>query len=230
MVLMAARLAAPNGVPLLPLGFGEFGFLAVADAAETIRAVDAALAGKGVVMERMMLAADVSEGGSVRASFTGLNDAVVTVGTISRTIDLETYVGGRFLAAYAADGVIVSTPTGATAYSLAAGGPIVAPTIPAMILTPICAHTLSARSIVFPETEEIEIRVLDDLGGTVVLTMDGQTREPLKTNSRVRVRKAEFAAKFVCLDGDTFYDRLQKRFRWGERFGIGSCAQAPPDP
>lgn len=229
-VLMAARVMAPGGGALLPLGFGEFGFLSVADAAETICAVEAALAGKGVVRERMMLRADLWEGDSHTATFSALNDAVVTVGTISRTIDLETYVGGRFLAGYAADGVIVSTPTGATAYSLAAGGPIVAPTVPAMILTPICAHTLSARSIVFPDTETIEIRILDDLGGAVFLTMDGQTREPLKANHRVVVRKAEFGARFVSFDGDTFYDRLQKRFRWGGRFGIGSTDDAPHDP
>lgn len=230
MVLAAARVMAPEGGPLLPLGFGEFGFLAVADAEETLSAVSDALAGKGKVHERMMLSAEVWEGGGLLKAFTALNDAVVTVGTISRTIDLETYVGGRFLAGYAADGVIVSTPTGATAYSLSAGGPIVAPTVPAMILTPICAHTLSARSIVFPDTEEIEIRILDDLGGTVFLTMDGQTREPLKTNHRVVVKRAEFTARFVSFDGDTFYDRLQKRFRWGERFGIGSTDDAPPDP
>lgn len=219
-ILHAARQAAPAGIPILGVNLGGFGFLAeVHD-----RAVDDALlrvlAGDYRVDERMMLQGQVCRRGGgdagerVVRELLALNDVVVTKSGYARLLRIRTEINEEHLATHLADGLIVATPTGSTAYSLSAGGPILHPDLQAIVLTPICAHTLNARAVVLSADEAITIRV-EPTGAPSVLTVDGQEGEPLEPDDIVRVARAACRTRLVRLGRTGFYRLLRDKLAWG---------------
>ncbi|HET7266430.1 MAG TPA: NAD(+)/NADH kinase [bacterium] len=217
-ILQAARQAAPAGIPILGVNLGGFGFLAeVHD-----RAVDDALlrvlAGDYRVDERMMLQGQVCRGSGagerVVRELLALNDVVVTKSGYARLLRIRTDINDDHLATHLADGLIVATPTGSTAYSLSAGGPILHPDLEAIVLTPICAHTLNARAVVLSADEAITIRV-EPTGAPSVLTVDGQEGEPLEPDDVVRVARAPCRTRLVRLGRTGFYRLLRTKLSWG---------------
>jgi len=216
--LAAARMMAPIGVPLLGVDLGGFGFLAEEEPDRALAQIDRLLAGDFEIEERMMLRVEMVRAGTVRAQFLGLNDAVIATGAFRRLVRLDLRVNDLPAGRFAADGLIIATPTGSTAYSLSAGGPIVEPTVEAMLITTICSHTLSSRPLVVRVDSLLEVTVEsgrvphDDLG----LTVDGQETVDLLPADQVRVSRAQFSARLVQLGRRTFYDRLHAKLRWGE--------------
>jgi NAD+ kinase len=214
-ILSAARMAAPNGVPVLGVYMGRFGFIAESHPSTLYADLRRALSGNVRIEERMMIEAEVWRNGTCVHTNLGLNDAVVKSAT-SSLLNLRLQLGGAPFATYPADGLIIATSTGSTAYSLSAGGPIVAPTMGALILTPICPHTLSARPMVIPCHDVIEIHI-EDSGGDVLFKMDGVDPFPIQHNDRVIVRRSRFVTKLIVLDHATFYQKVRARYLYGER-------------
>ncbi len=171
-LLSVSRSVGDLGTPLLGVNLGGLGFLTATTLDEMLPALEAFLDGRMVVDERMMLAARVRRDGAVVADFLALNDLVIMKSAMSRIIDFTVAVDGQAATAYRADGLIISTPTGSTAYSLSAGGPILFPTMDAVVITPICSHTLTNRPIVLPGTQRIELTLRANQ--EVMLTVDGQ--------------------------------------------------------
>ena len=218
-ILRAARFVGPKQTPILGVHFGQYGFITEIHPPDVKPALERAIAGDYVVSERLMLEVRLFRGEEQIGSYTALNDAVVAKGPLARLLRLRTCVNDKHIATYAADGIIVSTPTGSTAYSLSAGGPVVNPNVDVLIITPICPHTLNARSLVIPGSESVQVVAdcaIDD--ASMMLTVDGQTGIPLQCSDKVDITRAEFAARIVMWDPLSFYDKLQSRLRWGERF------------
>ena len=210
--LKAARTVAPLGVPLLGVNLGRLGFLAAVEPGGVFAALDRVLAGDYTIENRLMLKATITRSGEKVASFFGLNDAVVARGAFPRVIELETYVGDAHVGTFLADGMIVSTPTGSTAYSLSAGGPIVSPGVEALVVTPICPHTVGVRSLVTRPDDIIAIKIERT---DALLTVDGQVGEALRPGDRVEVGRAGKPARLVNLNGRSFYDLLHSRLPQG---------------
>ncbi len=215
-ILRAARAGAPRGIPVLGVNVGGFGFLAEVGLEDLPDALERLVAGRYVVEERMMLAAEVVREGATAQRFLALNDMVVTKSGYARLMPIRTCVNGEHLATYLADGLIVSTPTGSTAYSLSAGGPILNPGVRALVVTPICPHTLTARPVVIDADDVTTVEIPAGVDG-VLLTVDGQLGCPLQGGDEVRVRRAEERARLVRLRPPSFYDLLRRKFAWGER-------------
>ncbi len=215
-ILRAARTGAVRGVPVLGVNVGGFGFLAEVGLEELPEALERLVAGRHAVEERMMLAAEVVRGGEVAERFLALNDMVVTKSGYARLMPIRVCVNGEHLATYLADGLIVSTPTGSTAYNLSAGGPILSPGVRALVITPICPHTLTARPVVVDADDVATVEVASEVEG-VLLTVDGQVGCPLRGGDVVRVRRAEERAQLVRLKPPSFYELLRQKFAWGER-------------
>jgi NAD+ kinase len=167
----------------------------------------------------MMVAATVHREGRHAGTFSALNDLVIAKGALARMLKMRIHVGGTFIATYAADGIIVATPTGSTAYNLAAGGPLVHPTVPVILLTPICPHTLNVRSLIIGEEEQARVVVVTDPRDMALLTVDGQVGFELRPGDVVEFARAACRTRFIVLDGANFYAKLQTRLRLGERFG-----------
>jgi len=218
-LLGAARLAAPHGIPIMGINLGGFGFLTTISREEMFDVLPTVLNGDFQVEERMMLAAALLRRDQVLERFIGLNDVVISKGAFSRLVRLHTSINGEYLGTFPADGIIVSTPTGSTAYSLSAGGPVINPAAQVIVITPICPHTLSARPLIVSAEEEIEISITSEPGGQleIVATVDGQLGYEMQTRDVLRVRRADFAARFVSLGRPSFYSRLRTKLRWGER-------------
>jgi NAD+ kinase len=218
-ILRAARMVGQKCIPILGVHFGRYGFITEIHPPDVKAALERALSGDYLVSERLMLKASLIRDGKTIGSYTSLNDVVVAKGPLARLLRLATFVNNKHIATYAADGIIVSTPTGSTAYSLSAGGPVVNPNVDVVIITPICPHTLNARSLVIPSKESVQIVAECDMGeGSMMLTVDGQTGITLQCSDKVDVTPAEFPARIVMWDPLSFYDKLQSRLRWGERF------------
>lgn len=215
-ILHAARMGAARGIPVLGVNVGGFGFLAEVGLDELLQAVDRLLAGRHTVEERMMLAAELVREGAVAQRFLALNDMVVTKSGYARLMPIRTTVNDEHLATYLADGLIVSTPTGSTAYNLSAGGPILSPTVRALVITPICPHTLTARPVVIDGDDVATVEITSEAEG-VLLTVDGQVGCPLRGGDLVRIRRAEERARLVRLRPPSFYELLRQKFAWGER-------------
>jgi len=214
--LAAARVGAPQGKPILGINLGGFGFLAAIPAgAGMLEALGEVMEGRLRVQERMMLQARILRRGEAAGSFLALNDIVVGKGAFSRLFRLKTSISGEPISDFPADGIIVSTPTGSTGYSLSAGGPVVDPEVRVIIVTPICAHTLSARTLVVPPERVIEIALPDLRGEEVNLTADGQEGCALSAGDRVEVRQAAFSARLITLQGASFYAKLRGKLGWG---------------
>jgi NAD+ kinase len=214
-LLAAARVAAPRGVPILPINLGSLGFLTSFTREELYPALEQTLAGHHAVSERVLLQVELQREGKTLQKHLALNDAVINKGPLSRMIDLELLIDGHFVCRYRADGLIVATPTGSTAYSLSAGGPIVHPGVESFLITPICPHTLSDRPIVVQDSARIEV-ALPTIGDAVFLTVDGQTGIEIHANDRVVVAKAKSRLKLIQPPRKNYFEILRSKLKWGE--------------
>lgn len=215
-LLSVARLVGDLGVPILGVNLGGLGFLTATTEAELFPTLDALFRGEMLVEDRMMLAAQVVRQDERLAEHVALNDVVITKSAMSRIITLGVSVEGQYATGYRADGLIISTPTGSTAYSLSAGGPIVFPTMDAVLLTPICSHTLTNRPIVLPATLRIEVTLMTEQQ-EVMLTLDGQVGMALKGRDVVEVRRAASRIQLVRDPRRHFFSVLRTKLKWGER-------------
>jgi NAD+ kinase len=212
-ILAAARRVGSRGTPILGVNLGKLGFLAEVATEEVDQAIGDILAGKYLVEERLVLKATTP---SVPGkTFYGVNDVVIDKSRSSRMIDLATTINGLVAVTYRADGVIISTPTGSTAYALSAGGPIVIPTSRVIGITPISPHTLSGRPLIVPDTSEIRILVNAD-EDEVLFSTDGQIEGFLKPPAEVVVRKAEYTVKLVKRADRSYFEVLRAKLFWGQ--------------
>jgi NAD+ kinase len=206
-----------SGIPILGVNFGSLGFLTEVTLPELYRSLDAALTGRARVEERLMLRATTVRGGSPFAHSIALNDAVITKTARSRMIDLSVYVGEEFVTRVKADGLIIATPTGSTAYNLAAGGPIVQPSVDALLLTPIAPHTLTNRPIVIPSTSPVRVQPNMEERDEVFLTFDGQQGFQLLAGDEVTVRRADRPLRLIKPSSRSYFEVLRTKLKWGER-------------
>jgi NAD+ kinase len=216
-LLAAARAVGERPVAILGVNLGSLGYLTETSSGELYRALEDVLAGRYRVEERMRLDVTAERGGRSLGRFLALNDAVIGKSALSRMIELEALADGVQVTTYHADGLIVATPTGSSAYSLSAGGPLLLPELEAIVLTPICPHTLTQRPLVLPETSRIEIRVRLQRGAEVHLTVDGQVGEALAHGDVVRVRRADHPVHLLVPPGRNRFQVMRSKLRWGER-------------
>jgi len=216
--IAAARQVAPLGTPLLGVDLGGFGFLAEEEPERALAQVDRLLAGDFEIEERLMLRARLRRGGEIVEDFLGLNDAVIAADGLRRIIRLQVDIDGQDIGRFAADGMIVATPTGSTAYSLSAGGPIVEPQVQALVLTTICPHTLHDRPLVVRADSKLTcvVQPQRQTDESLSLTVDGQQVVGLRGDDEVLIERAECAARLVQLGRRTFYDRLHDKLHWGD--------------
>lgn len=214
-LLGVARLVGGRGVPVLGVNLGGLGFITEISKSEICRAIDKILSGRCRFEERIMLSADVYRQDKIKVQHTALNDVVINKSALARMIELEIHIEDQYVTTFKADGLIVSTPTGSTAHSLSAGGPIMFPTLESFVLTPICPHTLTSRPIVLPDSFVLDVRVKS--GDDVYLTLDGQVGVPLKVDDRVRIRKAGYKIRFLLLQDRDYFRVLRTKLKWGER-------------
>jgi NAD+ kinase len=214
--LHGASLVADHGVPLMGINLGSLGFMAHYALAEARDAVEAACAGRLPIDERMRLRVGVSSGGQEIETRTALNEAVITQRGIARLFDLAAELDGQAIATYRADGLILSTPTGSTAYNLAAGGPILTPDLEAIVLTPVCPHTLTHRPVVMRGGARVAVTNVS--GSPVLLTIDGQWSRELAPSDVVEVRKADRPLR-TFRPGSAFFAILRQKLSWGTRPG-----------
>lgn len=215
-MLGVARLVGERTVPILGVNLGGLGFITEVGRDRIFEALENILAGRYTLEERIMLAADVMRRGERVGHFTVLNDVVINKGALARIMDLEASVNGTYVTTFKADGLIVATPTGSTAYSLSAGGPIIYPTLHSIVLTPICPHTLTNRPIVLPDDVEIEVTLKSE-GEHVALTLDGQQGFPLEKGDAVLVRKCSCKTQFVMPFARDYFEVLRSKLKWGQR-------------
>jgi NAD+ kinase len=217
-LIHAAHLLQGRPAPILGVNMGSLGFMTEVPQSGMYAALDMVLAGQATVSPRMKLRVHLHRGGSAdgpELDAEVLNDAVISKGALSQMAELDTSYGNTFVTTYKADGVIVATPTGSTAYSLAANGPIVYPTMRGVIVTPICPHMLTQRPIVLPEDPLVNIVLLND--AKVYLSLDGQTGVPLARGDRVEVRPSPNRVLLVRNPQFDFFGILRTKLRWGER-------------
>ncbi|MGA2630020.1 MAG: NAD(+)/NADH kinase [Terriglobia bacterium] len=215
-LLATARALNRKPVPLLAVNLGGLGFLTVITRDDIYPALESVLAGQSQIERRVQIEGELVRADEVISSFLALNDVVLNKGAIARILDFDVLVDGRLISTYKADGLIVSTPTGSTAYSLAAGGPIVAPAVAAFIVTPICAHTLTLRPLVLPDTAQIEITVKSQREAAY-LTVDGQVGLACHSDDSVRLRKASSYVEIVQPPTKDYFEILRQKLKWGER-------------
>lgn len=215
-LLSVARRASKREVPILGVNLGGLGFLTSITTGEMFSTLEQVLHGQYEVERRSVLESALIRNGERIGTFQVLNDAVINKGALARIIDLETWVNDQYLCTYKADGLIVATPTGSTAYSLAAGGPIIAPSVGVVVLAPICPHMLTNRPIVLPEDANIQVtlRTADE---DVILTLDGQEGLPLKSGDMVGIQRSGISVSLIKPANRTFFDVLRSKLRWGER-------------
>jgi NAD+ kinase len=215
-LLSAARAVAGREIPIFPVNLGGLGFLTAITVDELYFQLERALHGEQRIVPRRMLSCNVMSDGEVVASFEALNDVVIAKGDIARMIDVETHVDTHYVCTYKADGLILCTPTGSTAYSLSAGGPIVFPSVACICLTPICPHTLTNRPVIVPDTSVVRLINHAD-HDTAYLTIDGQVGRPLRHGERVVCQRSERSVYLVRPPRMLFFDVLRQKLKWGER-------------
>ncbi len=214
-MLAAAHLAAPRGIPILPINMGSLGFLTSFTLEELHPALDDTLEGRYSLSERIMISAELERAGKVIDNQRVLNEVVINKGALARMIELELFIDADFVCRYRADGLIVATPTGSTAYSLSAGGPIVHPAVESFVITPICPHTLSDRPLVVRDSSSIEMKLSGNTE-SVFLTLDGQRGIPLEPTDRVRVSRAKELLKLIQPPKKSYFEILRNKLKWGE--------------
>jgi len=215
-LLSVARLIGPREVPILGVNLGGLGFLTEVTLEELFPTLEAVLRDQFAVSRRLTMTARVLRGGEAVASFEALNDAVITKTALSRIVDLEAHVNGEYVATFRADGLIVSTPTGSTAYCLAAGGPIIYPSLPALVIIPICPHTLTNRPLVVPDAAVVEI-IQGSPGEDVHLTVDGQVGVGLRHRDVVVVQRSDRTIALIKSPKLNYFELLRTKLKWGER-------------
>ncbi len=215
-LLSAARAIGKREIPLFPVNLGGLGFLTAITIDDIYTELQRAFRGENRVASRKLLSTELERDGKVIASFDALNDAVLTKSALARMIDLETHVDEQFVCTYKADGLIIATPTGSTAYSLSAGGPIIFPSVPAICLTPICPHMLTNRPVLVPETSVIRI-LSHGPDESVYLTIDGQVGNPVRDGDTIVCRSSSYSLKLVRPPHKMFFDVLRQKLKWGER-------------
>ena len=220
-LLRVARHIGNANVPILGINLGSLGFLTDVKADEAITALEEIFDGRYFIDKRMMLHATVSNPGSQKKEFSfALNDIVINKSPQSKLIKLETSVDGRWINTFLSDGLIISTPTGSTAYSLSAGGPIIHPGLHAILITPICPHILTNRPIVIHDKEKIKV-IFEEKGKKndegCLLSADGQVFTRLKPGGTLEVRKASHTIKLIQAEGMDYYHVLRTKLKWGER-------------
>jgi NAD+ kinase len=215
-LLSAARAIGRREIPLFPVNLGSLGFLTAITIPELYPELERALRGEHRIAKRKLMTTEIVRDGQVVESFDALNDAVLTKSSIARMIDLDTFVDEQFVCAYKADGLIIATPTGSTAYSLSAGGPIIFPSVPAICLTPICPHMLTNRPVLVPETSVIRVasRGPDE---SVYLTIDGQVGTPIHEHDTVVCHSSHHSLLLIRPPRMMFFDVLRQKLKWGER-------------
>ena len=214
-ILEAARRAVPAKRPMLGINLGRLGYMAELELNEIDRLADV-VAGKYRLDERMVIKVEILDtAGKVRFVSFALNDAVVSNGSVSRIVDLRMSESGSVIADYRADGVIVATPTGSTAYSMSAGGAIVDPSLRCICVTPVCPHSLVSRPMIFPADAAIEIKNTCNREKMLFLTLDGKSNQELAFGETVRVTESDMKAKLIRLNDNGFYDRLRRKMNSG---------------
>jgi NAD+ kinase len=216
-LISAARLIGGRDVPILGVNLGSLGFLTEITLEELYPTLERCLANDYRVSERMMLQATVERDGAEIASHAVLNDVVINKGALARIVDLETMVNDKCLTTFKADGLIISTPTGSTGYSLSAGGPIVHPAMNCIAITPICPHTLTNRPVIIAEDSLIRITVRSLPDEDIFLTLDGQVGLELQGGDVIHVRRASYRAKLVMSGSKDYFAVLRTKLKWGER-------------
>jgi NAD+ kinase len=216
-LLAASRLLGDRAVPVLAVNFGSLGFLTEVTLPELFPAMEMLLSGAYRTEERRLLRATVRRQGEATLAGDVLNDVVVAKASLARIIELDVTVDGLFVSAFRADGLIVSSPTGSTAYNLAAGGPIVQPALPCVVLTPICPHMLSNRPLVVGDEAVIEVRLRAARECDVQVTLDGQPGPALSVDDVVTVTRSPRVLRLVKAPGRDYYEVLRTKLKWGER-------------
>ncbi len=209
-LLSVARQVASFKTPILGINMGHVGFLTEIELPDLYADFERFNKGEYSVDVRMMLEANVVRNGQVLKKFFALNDAVVTKGPFARLIRLETFVNDNYVDTYPADGIIISTPTGSTAYSLSAGGPIINPNMNLLLLTPICPHTLQSRSIVLSKNDIIRVKLLAE-HPDVMLTVDGQQGYELQPKDQILIKRSPYSTRLIRIKKRSFYDVLRKK-------------------
>lgn len=210
-LLDAARFAAPKGKPILGLNMGHLGYMTELELAE-LPLLERLFSGEYEIDERAMLAVQVKAGGKgVRAESFALNDAVISNGSVARIVDLELYEGGDLVSSYRADGLIAATPTGSTAYSLSAGGPVLDPHLPCLCVTPVCPHSLTARPVLFRDDAVLEIKNISQREKMLYLTLDGKASYEVYRGDTVRISKSRMTTRLIRLKKGGFYAKLQQK-------------------
>ncbi len=214
-LLAAARAAGAHNIPLLAVNLGGLGFLMTTGPHELFAVLEGVLRGEYHLQCRTMLRGHLMRDGAMIASWDALNDLVVNKAAMARVIDLDAYVDEEFVCSYRADGLIVSTPTGSTAYSLSAGGPVIFPSVSAMVVTPICPHSLTNRPVVLPDSAQVEI-VLNSADDSSYLTVDGQVGMELHSHDRVRCSASPHRVHLIQPQQVRFFEVLRNKMKWGE--------------
>ena len=216
-LISVARLFSGKEVPILGVNLGSLGFLTEITVEELYTRLEKCLEGNPRVSERMMLEVTLHREGKEVETCYVLNDVVINKGALARIVDIETKVNSSFLTNYKADGLIISTPTGSTGYSLSAGGPIIHPQMSCIAITPICPHTLTNRPIVLPDESIISITVTSSFDEKVYLTLDGQVGFELREGDSIEVRKASKTTSLIISRSRDYFEILRTKLKWGER-------------
>ncbi len=213
-MLNAARLVEEREVPILGVNMGGLGFLTEATVDQLYDSLEKIFAEAFLLEERLMLHARIERHGEHVATSTVLNDVVVSKGTLARMIEVQISINGQFVTSLRGDGLIVSSPTGSTAYSMSSGGPIVEPSVRALLLTPICPHTLTHRPLLVESTAEVEVALVSQEDGAMA-TFDGQVGVALAHGDTVTVRASEHRTRLIRFPDKTYYEVLRKKLKWG---------------
>lgn len=215
-LLAAARVVAKSGIPILAVNLGSLGFLTDVPLSELYDTLESVTKNSSTRESRSLLDCKVMRGSEALADFVALNDVVITKGTIARMTEVDVSINGEFVANYKADGVIIATPTGSTAYSLAAGGPVLAPSVDAFVITPVSPHALTNRPLVVRDSVEITMTIRG-APEEAYLTADGQSGMPVHEGDTVICRKSQHHVHLFRSTGRTFFDVLRTKLKWGQR-------------
>ncbi len=215
-LLSAARAVRGREIPIFAVNLGGLGFLTAITIDQIYPELERTLQGEQRIASRRMLECEVVRAGTSVSSWEALNDVVITKSSIARMIDLEAHVDNNYVCTYKADGLIIATPTGSTAYSLSAGGPIIFPAVAALCITPICPHMLTNRPVLVPDSSEIQIICLAE-DHDAYLTIDGQVGQPLVHEDRILCRSSSHSIHLIRPPKMLFFDVLREKLKWGER-------------
>jgi NAD+ kinase len=213
-LLSAARFVGDRGIPILGVNLGGLGFITELGKNEVRQNIKMIMSEECCFEERLMLLADVYRGNRKIIQHNALNDVVLNKSALARMFEVDINIDKQYVTTFRLDGLIISTPTGSTAHSLSAGGPILYPTLETFLMTPICPHTLTSRPIVLPDTFVIDINIKD--GDDIYMTLDGQEGFPLNVRDKIRIRKADYKTKFLVLHDKDYFKLLRSKLKWGE--------------